>query len=89
MDKINLGNTGINVSRLGLGTVKFGRNKGVKYPKGFELPSDKECAALLELSQELGINMLDTAPAYGTSEERLGKVLTGQRDRWVIVGKAG
>ncbi|MBX2834085.1 MAG: aldo/keto reductase [Micavibrio sp.] len=89
MDKIDLGKTGINVSRLGLGTVKFGRNQGVKYPKGFELPSDSEAADLLALAKDLGINMLDTASAYGTSEERLGHLLKGQRDDWVIVGKAG
>lgn len=89
MDKIELGQTGLQVSRLGLGTVKFGRNQGIKYPQGFELPSDEELAALLALAQELGINTLDTAPAYGTSEERLGSLLKGQRKDWIIVGKAG
>ena len=33
--------------------------------------------------------MIDTAPAYGLSEERLGRLLAGQRDDWVIVGKVG
>ena len=33
--------------------------------------------------------MLDTAPAYGDSELRLGKLLKGQRQQWIIVGKAG
>jgi len=89
MDKIKLGTTGIEASPLGLGTVKFGRNEGVKYPEGFEIPSDEVLAALLSQAQSLGINMLDTAPAYGTSEERLGQLLKGQRENWVIVGKAG
>lgn len=89
MDKVKLGDTGIEVSRLGLGTVKLGRNTGVKYPHGFELPSDEDALNLLALAQELGINTLDTAPAYGTSEERLGSLLKGQREDWVIVGKAG
>jgi len=89
MDKVILGNTGIEVSRLGLGTVKFGRNEGVKYPQGFALPSDEDCANLLSLAKDLGINMLDTAPAYGSSEERLGELLKGQREDWVIVGKVG
>ena len=35
-----LAQTGIEVSALGLGTVKFGRNQGVKYPQAFELPDD-------------------------------------------------
>lgn len=89
MEKIQLGDTSINVSRLGLGTVKFGRNQGVKYPKGFELPSEDHCAEILSLAKSLGINMLDTAPAYGLSEERLGRLLKGQWDDWVIVGKVG
>ena len=89
MDKTGLGNTGLEVSRLGLGTVKFGRNEGVKYPEGFEIPDEAALADLLALAKDLGINMLDTAPAYGTSEERLGRLLQGQRDDWIIVGKAG
>lgn len=89
MDRVELGSTEIEVSRLGLGTVKLGRNTGVKYPHGFELPSDEEALNLLSLAKDLGINMLDTAPAYGTSEERLGNLLRGQREDWVIIGKAG
>lgn len=84
-----LGQTGLSVSPLGLGTVKFGRNEGVKYPEGFEIPDEETLAGILNLAKDLGINMLDTAPAYGTSEERLGRLLSGQRDDWVIVGKAG
>jgi aryl-alcohol dehydrogenase-like predicted oxidoreductase len=89
MDRVILGDTGIEVSRLGLGTVKFGRNQGVKYPQGFELPDDGALANLLAQAKDLGINMLDTAPSYGTSEERLGGLLAGQREDWVIVGKVG
>lgn len=84
-----LGDTGLIVSPLGLGTVKFGRNQGVKYPSAFELPDDAALVNLLSLAKDLGINTLDTAPAYGTSEERLGTLLDGQREDWVIVGKAG
>ena len=85
----SLGNTGLQVSPLGLGTVKLGRNQGVKYPSGFELPSDRQAADLLALAQDLGINLLDTAPAYGTSETRLGPLLRGQRQQWVICSKVG
>lgn len=81
--------TEIAVSSLGLGTVKFGRNEQVKYPTGFDLPTDREILALLDLAQEQGINFLDTAPAYGISEERLGKLLGSRRDEWVIMSKAG
>jgi aryl-alcohol dehydrogenase-like predicted oxidoreductase len=84
-----LGTTGINLSPIGLGTVKFGRNQGVKYPSGFDIPDESSLADLLALAKDLGVNTLDTAPAYGLSEERLGRLLHGQREDWVIIGKAG
>ena len=84
-----LGSTGIMVSPLGLGTVKFGRNQQVKYPTGFELPDDRAIVELLDLAQSLGINLLDTAPAYGSSQARLGKLLGERRWHWVIVSKVG
>lgn len=83
-----LGDTGINVSALGLGTVKIGRNQGVKYPSDFALPDDRRVIELLRQTRELGINLIDTAPAYGHSEERLGRLLRNRRD-WVICSKAG
>jgi len=89
LEKRRLGSTAIEVSCLGLGTVKFGRNQGVKYPSDFQLPTDAELITLLHHAKELGINLLDTAPAYGSSEARLGKLLRGQRQEWVISTKAG
>jgi aryl-alcohol dehydrogenase-like predicted oxidoreductase len=84
-----LGLTGLRVSPLGLGTVKLGRNLGVKYPNGFNIPDDNAARALLNQARELGINLIDTAPAYGISEERLGPLLRGQRQDWVIISKVG
>lgn len=84
-----LGSTGLSVSPLGLGTVKLGRDQGVKYPNGFTIPDDREARLLLDQARDLGINLIDTAPAYGRSEERLGPLLRGQRDAWVIVSKVG
>ncbi len=84
-----LGSTGIEVSPLGLGTVKFGRNEQVKYPHPFTLPDDREVEGLLSLALDLGINLIDTAPAYGSSQERLGRLLPGPREQWVIVSKVG
>jgi aryl-alcohol dehydrogenase-like predicted oxidoreductase len=83
-----LGNTGLQVSALGLGTVKFGRNSGVKYPSAFELPTDDNIRRLLALARELHINLLDTAPAYGTSEERIGQLLE-RRQEWLLTTKVG
>ena len=84
-----LGNTGLQVSALGLGTVKLGRKQQVKYPTGFELPDERSAAALLDLARDLGINLVDTAPAYGSSEQRLGKLLVGQRHHWLVCSKVG
>ena len=89
MQRRRLGQTEIEVSVLGLGTVKFGRVEGVKYPLAFNIPTDEEAANLLALAKDLGINLLDTAPAYGTSEERLGALLKGMRHEWVISTKVG
>ena len=84
-----LGSTGIRVSPLGLGTVKFGRNTDIKYPDTFDIPDDNTISNLLSLARDLGINLLDTAPAYGSSEERLGRLLRGQRAEWIISTKVG
>ena len=84
-----LGRTGMAVSVLGLGTVKLGRDQGVKYPASFAIPDDRAARDLLARARDLGMNMLDTAPAYGTSEERLGALLAGQRDHWLICSKVG
>jgi aryl-alcohol dehydrogenase-like predicted oxidoreductase len=79
------------ISPLGLGTVKFGRNQKVKYPggDGFALPSDREIEFPLDLALECGINVLDTAPAYGASEERLGKLMGARRDKFFFITKTG
>ncbi|WP_120994234.1 aldo/keto reductase [Stutzerimonas urumqiensis] len=84
-----LGSTGLRVSPLGLGTVKLGRDQGVKYPTGFTIPDDRQARHLLSMARDLGINLIDTAPAYGNSEERLGHLLRGEREAWVIVSKVG
>jgi aryl-alcohol dehydrogenase-like predicted oxidoreductase len=81
-------NTGLQVSALGLGTVKFGRNSGVKYPSAFDLPDDNTIRNLLAVARELQINVLDPAPAYGSSEERIGQLLTSLHD-WSLITKVG
>jgi aryl-alcohol dehydrogenase-like predicted oxidoreductase len=95
MDLRPLGASGLRVSVLGLGTVKLGRNTAVKYPGGaYELPTDEQAASLLRTAAELGITLIDTAPAYGTSEERIGGLMAangwfGGRDRWIVSTKVG
>jgi aryl-alcohol dehydrogenase-like predicted oxidoreductase len=69
--------------------VKLGRNIGVKYPQAFDLPDDAQVTKLLATAKECGINLIDTAPAYGISERRLGQLLPGLRTDWVICTKVG
>ncbi len=83
-----LGATGIEVSLIGLGTVKIGRNTGLDMAP-FELPSLRQARRLVDGARDLGINLLDTAAAYGESEARLGALLAGNRQRWVLCTKAG
>ncbi len=84
-----LGNTGMQVAPLSLGTVKFGRDRAVKYPNPVTIPDRHAAAALLDQARALGINLLDTAPAYGNSEQRLGELLKTQPDHWLICTKVG
>jgi aryl-alcohol dehydrogenase-like predicted oxidoreductase len=84
-----LGSTGMYVSLLGLGTVKLGRDRDVRYPRAFRIPDEAAAARLLDCAADLGINLLDTAPAYGRSEQRLGHLLRGRRDRWLVCTKVG
>lgn len=84
-----LGRTGLFVGAIGLGTTKLGRNTDVKYPERFALPSNEAVHELLETSLALGVNLIDTAPAYGESERRLGAFVESNRDRIVLCTKCG
>ena len=68
MEYTTLGRTGLKVSVAGLGTGGFSR-LGMKAGK-----SEDECARLVHQAVDLGINFIDTAPAYGT-EGVVGKAL--------------
>lgn len=83
-----LGNTGLASAALGLGTVKWGRNQGLKHA-AFDLPDDETCLELLDLAEAGGVNLIDVAPAYGIAEERLGRLLSGRRDRFLLFSKTG
>jgi len=88
-DMRQLGRTGILVSPIGLGTVKFGRNTDLKYPVTFDIPDDTRLRNLLSIARELGINLIDTAPAYGDAESKIGRMLKSQRQTWILCTKVG
>lgn len=77
------------VSRLGFGSFKIGRNEGTKYPAAYALPTDSEVAELLNGVLDLGCNLIDTAPAYGLSEERIGRAIGHRRQEYLLSTKVG
>ena len=85
MDHTRLGRTGLQVSRLCLGTMTF----------GFQCDEDTS-VAILDRAAEGGIDFIDTADVYplggglttqGRTEEILGRWLKGKRDRFVVATK--
>ena len=75
-----LGNSGILVSEIGLGTNNFGRRLDYK-----------ESEKITHHCLDLGINLLDTADMYsaGVSEEYIGKATKENRDKYIIATKVG
>lgn len=60
-------------SRIALGTVQFGLDYGINNDRG--QPPYEEAARTLALAAERGVDLLDTAAAYGTSEAVIGRFL--------------
>ena len=89
MDRRALGNSDLDVTRIGYGAFKIGRNLGAKYPDAYELPDDDESDALLNAMLDLGIGLIDTAPAYGLSEQRVGRALAERRSEFTLSTKVG
>src|SRR5260370_551069 len=88
MKYVNLGSTGLQVSKLCLGCMTFGiRERG---DHSWTLPED-ESRSSIKQAVDVGINFFDTANAYsdGTSEEIVGRALAdfARRDEVVIATK--
>jgi aryl-alcohol dehydrogenase-like predicted oxidoreductase len=77
------------LSPLGYGAFKIGRNVGTKYDLAYELPDPATVERVLNGVLDLGINYIDTAPAYGTSEERVGQAISHRRREFVLSTKVG
>jgi aryl-alcohol dehydrogenase-like predicted oxidoreductase len=87
MDYRQLGRSGLRVSALTLGTMTFG-GRGAFASVG---DTDAKAAARqLDLCLDAGVNLVDTANVYsnGLSEEILGQILRGRRDRVLVATKA-
>ena len=83
MDYTTLGRTGLRVSVAGLGTGGFSR-LGLMTGK-----SEAESARLIHEAVGLGINFIDTAPAYGTEGVVRLALKTLPREQIVLATKAG
>ncbi|GAA0612796.1 aldo/keto reductase [Kribbella sandramycini] len=84
MRTVELGRTGLEVSRLGLGLASLG---GM-----FAAVPEPQAIATIDRAWELGIRLFDTAPVYGygRSEQRAGLALRGRpRGRFVLSTKVG
>jgi aryl-alcohol dehydrogenase-like predicted oxidoreductase len=79
MIKRIFGKNGFEVSALGFGAGHIGDN---------EL-SDNDAGKLLNYALDNGINLFDTARAYGLSEERIGKFLSYRRHEFILSTKVG
>jgi aryl-alcohol dehydrogenase-like predicted oxidoreductase len=77
----------LDLSQLMLGTVQFGLNYGIANTAG--QPSKQIVREIIAAAFEAGVNCLDTAAMYGTSEEVLGDVLHELRltDKLIVVSK--
>lgn len=76
-----LGRTGLNVSELSIGGIGAMGKYGALTPDEF--------AVTMARASEIGVNFLDTAPAYGDSESVFGHYLKNNRGKWTVCTKIG
>src|SRR3954454_9407989 len=78
MDYRNLGNSGIKVSPVCVGTMMFG-----------DRTDAAEAGRIVAAAREARVNFIDTADVYskGESERITGKLIAADRDRWVLATK--
>ncbi|MEI7673853.1 MAG: aldo/keto reductase, partial [Deltaproteobacteria bacterium] len=79
MEKVVLGKTGLEVSKLAMGGL---------FVASFST-EEKNAIAAVQRSLELGVNYIDTAPGYGNSEEVMGKALKGIEKPLILSTKLG
>jgi aryl-alcohol dehydrogenase-like predicted oxidoreductase len=78
-----LGRTGSDVTILGYGAMEL---RG--QPRGPEI-TDEDAGRLLNAVLDGGINLIDTSPDYGRSEELIGTYLAHRRDEYFLASKCG
>ena len=78
-----LGRTGLSVTTLGFGAMDLGG------PPAANEISDDEANQVLNAVLDTGINFIDTAVCYGTSEARIGRAISHRRKEFVLATKCG
>ncbi|MCX5749169.1 MAG: aldo/keto reductase [Candidatus Saganbacteria bacterium] len=73
------------MSKIALGTAQFGLDYGINNKRG-KIPQ-AEIFEILDLASQNGIDMLDTAPAYGGSQEIIGEYQAAHGSRFNVVSK--
>ena len=78
MEYTSLGQTGVRVSKVCLGTMTFGKEA-----------DEATSFSIMDRGQDVGINSIDTADLYGagTAERITGRWLQGKRDEFVVASK--
>jgi hypothetical protein len=76
MQKMTLGKTGLQVTKLGLGSVQLAKI------------STEEAVRVVHTGLDLGITFIETARSYWDAEEKIGKAIKGRRDKIVLATKA-
>ncbi len=84
-----LGRTGLEVSEIGFGALEIGRDWAADVNSDPSHPTDKEAERILNGILDLGINFIDTAPAYWNSEEFIGRALSRRRGEFILATKVG
>jgi len=78
-----LGRTGADVTILGYGAMELRGG-----PRGPEI-GDEDAGRLLNAVLDGGINLIDTSPDYGGSEELIGRCIGHRRDEFFLASKCG
>jgi predicted aldo/keto reductase-like oxidoreductase len=76
MKYVQLGKTGLNISRVGFGGIPIQRI------------TPEEARTLMQAVTAAGINYIDTAKAYTVSESYIGQAIAGMRDKFVLATKS-
>ena len=85
LPRIKLGNTQLEVSKLGFGALELRDTQA----NGGRLPSEEHAGLVLDAVLDAGINFIDTSPAYGRSEEFIGRFIANRRDEYYLATKCG